>query len=153
MKIPHTPEIQEARVELVPLIDCVFLLLIFFMCSAQMSKVDVTPEVNLPVANKASIPEDPSGRGTINILPLGTPTSMGEVVSEEKPFMIIGGLVDDEGLEKAVSGLRKEEPRTRVYLRVDKNVNFALVRRAISACAKAGVFDVIFATYPNAGNG
>ncbi len=152
MKI-HTPqEIQEARVELVPLIDCVFLLLIFFMCAAQMSRVDITPEVSLPVATKASVPADPSGRGTVNILPLGTVTLAGESVSEAKPFMVAGNLVNEAGLTAAIEGLRKDQPTMKLYLRVDKDVNFALVRRAISACAKAGVYDVILATYPNSGD-
>ena len=150
MKIAEAQEIQEARVELVPLIDCVFLLLIFFMCAAQMSKLDTITEVVLPVANKASVPKDMSGRGTVNILPLGALAVGDQRVSEEKPFIVAGDLVNDAGLTKAIGELRKNEPNMRLYLRVDKDVNFKLVRRAIAACAQAGIFDVILATYPNA---
>ena len=134
---------------MVPLIDCVFLLIIFFMFSANMSKVDMTPEVALPEARKGKVPDDASGRGTVNILPEGFATERG-VVSKEKPFMVMGDLVDDKGLTDVISARVKEDPKLKLYLRVDKDTEFQLVRRAISACAQAGVFDVIFGTYPAA---
>ena len=67
------PDEPEANVDMTPMIDCVFQLLIFFMVCATMSKVDQTPEVVLPIAPKAAIPENPVGRGVVNIVPLGTP--------------------------------------------------------------------------------
>lgn len=152
MKIRGSSEVEEVRVELVPLIDAVFLLLIFFMCSSTMSRVDITPEVQLPVAPKAAVPEEFTGRGRVNILPTGTPTATGELVSEEKPFMVFGSLVDDAGLEKTIIEQVKQTPGLKLYLRVDKDTQFALVRRAIAACARAGVFDVIFASYPSTGD-
>lgn len=134
-----------------PMIDCVFLLLIFFMCAATMSKVDFTPEVKLPVAPKAAVPEDLRGRGTINILPLGTPTSAGAATSAQRPFMVYGELMDAEELRRAIAVKREADPNFRVYMRVDRNADFALVRRAIKACAEAGVFDIIFGTFQSKG--
>ena len=52
----------EMGVDMTPMIDCVFLLLIFFMCASTMSRVDFTPEVSLPVAPKAAVPEDLRGK-------------------------------------------------------------------------------------------
>lgn len=140
-------EQPEAGIDMTPMIDCVFLLLIFFMCAATMSKVDFTPEVRLPVAPKAAVPEDLRNRGTVNILPLGTPTSAGEVVSEAKPFMVYGTLMDARELGRVLNEKRGESTDFRVYLRVDRKAEFALVRKAIQACAAAGIFDVIFATF------
>ena len=80
----------EMGVDMTPMIDCVFLLLIFFMCAATMSRVDLTPDVLLPVAPKAASPEDLRGRGGINILPLGTETSVGATTTEEQPFLVYG---------------------------------------------------------------
>lgn len=149
MKSRKLPELHEPQIELVPLIDCVFLLIIFFMFSANMSKVDMTPEVALPEARNGKVPEDASGRGTVNILPEGFVAANG-VVSKEKPFMVMGNLVDDKELTQAIEARLKEEPKLRLYLRVDKDTEFSLVRRAIAACAAAGVFDIIFGTYPAA---
>lgn len=138
-------------VDMTPMIDCVFLLLIFFMVVATMSKVDMTPEIELPVAPKAAVPEDLRARGIINILPNGFETAAGEVVAEDKPFMVSGTLVDDRGLRKAIDSRRAAEPELRVVMRIDANTSFKVVQRGIKACAEAGVFDVIFSSYQSAG--
>ena len=115
----RNPEEPEANVDMTPMIDCVFLLLIFFMVSATMSKVDQTPEVVLPVAPKAAIPEDLRNRGVVNIVPLGTPVGDG-VTTEDRPFLIYGQLTDEptETLvaevirEAALEGVRDELPHS-----------------------------------------
>ncbi len=150
MKLKRRSELN-IGMDMTPMIDCVFLLLIFFMCASTMSRVDFTPEVRLAVAPKAAVPEDLRGRGTINILPIGTATSEGEV-TEDRPFMVYGQLLDAQDLQKSIAERKAADPNLRVYLRVDRNADFALVRRAIRACAEAGVFDVIFATFQSKGS-
>ncbi len=147
MKIKSPSEIPEAKVELVPLIDCVFLLLIFFMCSATMSKLDAPTEVRLPIATNAAKQKDPSRRGVVNVMKEGERTPAGELATADRPFLVFGKLVNDEGLTKLMEEQMKVEPSMRLYLRADREAKFAIVRRAMSACAAAGVSDVIFATY------
>ena len=147
MKAKRSHEIEDARVELVPLIDCVFLLLIFFMCAATMTKVDAPTEVSLPIASNGAEQKDPSMRGTVNIVPIGGRAPSGELSTEEKPFLVFGQLVSDEGLQTAMVERLKEEKNMRLYLRADRTVKFQLVKRAMTACAAAGISDVIFATY------
>ena len=147
MKVKGAEEIPEARVELVPLIDCVFLLLIFFMCCASMSSVDTSREVHLPAASNAAEQKDPSHRGTVNVLPAGAFTPDGELVSDASPFLVFGKLVDDQGLQRTIAEHMKEDPSLRLYLRADRKAKFAVVKRAMTACANAGVSDVIFATH------
>jgi biopolymer transport protein ExbD len=147
MKIGGSQEIHEARVELVPLIDCVFLLLIFFMCCASMSSVDTSSEVHLPVASNAAEQKDPSHRGTVNILPSGVRTPENELVTDARPFRVYGTLVDDQELQRIIAEHVKEDPNLRLYLRADRQAKFVMVRRAMAACANAGVADVIFATH------
>jgi biopolymer transport protein ExbD len=146
MKIKKAEEIEEARVELVPLIDCVFLLLIFFMCSATMSKLDAPTDVRLPIASNAAKQKDPSRRGIVNVLKNGERTPAGELATPERPFLVSGQLVNDDGLRKLMEAQLKVEPTMRLYVRADRKAKFAIVRRAMSACAAAGVSDVIFAT-------
>ena len=153
MKLRRQSDV-ELGVDMTPMIDCVFLLLIFFMCAATMSKVDLIPEVQLPVAPKAAVPEDLRGRGVVNILPVGTVTGTGEQVTEARPFLVYGDLMDDAGLQKAIAARRAEDPELRVYMRIDRNADFMFVRRAIRSCAGAGVFDIIFGTFQsNPGGG
>lgn len=142
------PEEPEANIDMTPMIDCVFLLLIFFMIAATMSKVDQTPEVKLPIAPKAALPEaeDLRNRGVVNIVPLGTPIG-GGATSEATPFIIYGQLMDEPGLAKVIGERRDAEPDLRIYMRVDRNAEFRTVKRAIRACANAGVFNIIFGTF------
>ena len=142
------PDEPEANVDMTPMIDCVFQLLIFFMVCATMSKVDQTPEVKLPIAPKAAIPEAENlrGRGVINVVPLGTAVGSG-ATSDDRPFIIYGQVVDEPGLVTAIAERRKTEPDLRIYMRVDKNAEFKTVKRAIRACANAGVFDIIFGAF------
>ena len=77
MKIGADKEIQEVHIELVPLIDCVFLLLIFFMTSATMSKLDTPGDVRLPIAPNAAKQKDPSRRGIVNVVQPGYRTLQG----------------------------------------------------------------------------
>ena len=145
MKLRKQEE-PDAGVDMTPMIDCVFLLLIFFMVCATMSKVDQTPEVVLPIAPKAAIPDNPVGRGVVNIVPLGTPVGDG-ATSEDKPFIIAGQVTDESGLVTAISERLKTEPNLRIYMRVDRNAEFKTVKCAIRACANAGVFDIIFGAF------
>ena len=153
MKLKKQEE-PEAAVDMTPMIDCVFQLLIFFMVCATMSKVDQTPEVKLPIAPKAAIPEAENlrGRGVINVVPLGTAVGSG-ATSEDRPFIIYGQVVDEPGLVTAIAERRKTEPDLRIYMRVDKNAEFKIVKRAIRACATAGIFDIIFGTFQSASAG
>lgn len=137
----------DASVDMTPMIDMVFLLLVFFMIAATMSKVDFTPEIKLPVAPKAQVPEDLRNRGTVNVLPIGTPTPAGEVVSVERPFMIFGKLVNDQELKQQLDTVIKANPEIRIYMRIDRSVEFGVVRRCIKACADVGVFDIVFGSY------
>ena len=140
-------EQPEAGIDMTPMIDMVFLLLVFFMCAATLSKVDFTPEINLPIAPKAQIPDDMRNRGSVNILPVGAPTGNGEVVTADKPFLIRGRLLSESELRKELAATLAENPDLRIYLRIDRNTEFALVQQAIKACAAAGVFDIVFGTY------
>ncbi len=147
MKFKEKEEIEASKVELVPLIDCVFLLLIFFMCAATMSKVDSAADVNLPVAPNAAEQKDPSHRGTVNVLTPGTYTLKGELVTPQKPFLVFGDLVDDEGLQTVIKKSLQEDPALRIYVRANRDVKYTMIRRAMEAGAAAGVSNIIFATH------
>lgn len=144
LKRQNNPDVD---VDMTPMIDMVFLLLVFFMCAATMSQVDFTPDIKLPIALKADVPEDLRNRGTINILPEGYVLATGEVVLEDKPYMVSGELMGKARLTEVIGEHAKQNPEIRVYMRIDRNVDFSIVRTGIKACAQAGVFDIIFASY------
>ena len=85
-------------------------------------------------------------------MPLGTPVG-GGATSEDTPFIIYGQVTDEPGLMKVIAERRATEPELRIYMRVDKNAEFKIVKRAIRACANAGIFDIIFGTFQSASAG
>ena len=139
------PDEPTAEIDMTPMIDCVFLLLIFFMCTATMSKANLKPEITLPIAPKAAIPEDLSGRGVVNLCPVGTEAPDG-FTTEDAPFVVAGRPIGSRELTRIISEHLSQSPDMRVYMRVDRNTDFKLVKRAIAACSEAGCSDIIFAT-------
>lgn len=125
---------KHAEIDMAPLIDMVFLLLIFFMCTATMSQVDLTPDVALPVAPDAKVPDDMRNRGVVNILP-------------DKRFMISGQIVDQSRMLTLLKKQFKSNPNTKLYLRADKTVPFVEVKKVMRACAQAGISDIIFGSF------
>ncbi|MCX7846841.1 MAG: biopolymer transporter ExbD [bacterium] len=123
-----------AEIDMAPMIDMVFQLLIFFMCAATLSRVDFTPEVALPVAEKAQVPEDLRDRGTINILPDGR-------------YMISGEYVEEKDMLAIMQRQRAQNPNLKLYLRANHAVPFARVKKVLRACAEAGINDVIFGAF------
>lgn len=123
-----------AEIDMAPMIDMVFQLLIFFMCAATLSQVDFTPEVALPVATKAGVPDDLRDRGTVNILPDGQ-------------FMISGAMVTEKEMLTLMKQQRASNPALKLYLRANHAVPFARVKAVLRACADAGINDVIFGAF------
>ena len=125
---------EHAEIDMAPLIDMVFLLLIFFMCSATLSEIEYTPDVRLPVAPRAKIPENLKNRGVINILPGGD-------------YMITKEIVTEKQMLKIMKKRKKENPDLKLYLRANKEVPFKKVKTVLKTCAEAGINDIIFASF------
>jgi biopolymer transport protein ExbD len=134
---------HNAEIDMAPLIDMVFLLLIFFMCAATMSNIQFTPDVALPVADKAQVPkevEELHNRGIINILPPRGSDSKGT-------FYVLGTEVAEEELVAIMQERVRENPNIKLYLRADRDVPFEMVKKALKACAEAGISDIIFGAF------
>jgi biopolymer transport protein ExbD len=145
---PRLKQHTHADIDMAPMIDMVFQLLIFFMCAATMSQVDFTPAVTLPVAEKAKIPEENelANRGTINILPPDTEHA-------DYYVAVSGQAVDQKELLKLMEARRAENPEIKLYLRAHKDVPFKHVKHVLRACAEAGISDIIFASFQSAQDG
>lgn len=133
-KIPT--EGGDDEINMAPMIDMVFLLLIFFMVASHLSSVERVP-VQLPVADKAKVPEDIRDRQLVTLL--ATDDSGGQVeVFMNLQKMDMRGFAAE--MEKKVAG-NDSQP---VYLRVDRRLRQKYVRQVLAICADAGIADVIF---------
>ena len=119
--------------------DIVFMLLIFFMVASHMSKMDRTP-VELPVANKSTIPESARGRQLITI-------RSHDRSGEKVDILVNLKNVDMEQVEPIIRSALAKDADAVVYLRADRYAKHKHVKAVMAACAEGGVANVIFATF------
>lgn len=131
MKI-HIPE-DAVGFQMAPLIDVVFLLIIFFMVTANMNQQERVP-VTIPLASNSERPDDPSGRGTVTI------KANGDI------FAGTQGVTTDQLSDLARMRL-KENPNFKLFLRADRKTPHKHIREVMRVAAEAGVVDIIFASY------
>lgn len=119
--------------QLAPMIDIVFLLLIFFIVTWQFTRSETELSVSVPTAEEGADPERQSGEITINILGDGT-------------IRIDSATVDlKQLLEKLVpiANAFKNQP---VRIRGDGEVPYQRIVEVIDTCQKAGIWNISFAT-------
>jgi biopolymer transport protein ExbD len=141
LKQTRSVEDEQAKLDMSPMIDMVFLLLIFFIVNATAIIVKTDPEVTPPVANNSKRQEDGRGRIVVNVRQDGTFTAQDfdtvfvdeqditDYVKTEKDKIIPLGIVP------------------KLHLRGDQEAVFKYSRTAVRAAAEAGVDQVVFAVY------
>ena len=139
MKFKVPIEGGEDEINMAPMIDMVFLLLIFFMVASHMSKMDRTP-VELPVADKSKVPESARGRQLITIRSHDSTGEQVDIIMNLKPVAV-------EDITLYVRQLLDDDPNAEVYLRADRYAKHKHVKEVMAACAEGGVVNVIFATF------
>jgi len=136
---------EDAKMDMSPMIDMVFLLLIFFMVASRMVTVKVDESIKPPVADKAVKTPDAKGRIIINVYTDGT-------------FKNADGsktLTEDEITERVVAFREAQEQRgvePSMLLRAHKDASIRDVKKATKAAAMGGINKVIFGTYQTAKN-
>ena len=132
---------DELQVDMSPMIDMVFLLLIFFIVASTVIVVKQDPEVEPPVAKYSKKAKDGKGRIVINVRQDGTFLAETATLTFD----------DSEDIQKYVNERKAiEEGKGLVpviHLRGDQGVPFKYVRKVIRAAAIAGVDNVIFSVY------
>jgi biopolymer transport protein ExbD len=131
---------DEAKVDMSPMIDMVFLLLIFFIVNATAIIVQTDPKVLPPVAKNSKMQKERGGRIVINVWEDGTYTNEALENLADEAAMI--ALVEEQRKEIESKGLE-----AKLHLRGDQNAVFKYSRTAIRAAADAGVTEVVFAVY------
>jgi biopolymer transport protein ExbD len=117
-----------------PMIDVVFLLIIFFLVSSHLAQQETQLELDLPTALTGDeSTEAKTERVTINLKADGTLLlGAGEATLGELPTRL--------AYERQQADLPVE-----IRIRADQSIPFGDVKPVLVACAKAGVWDVAFA--------
>jgi len=117
-----------------PMIDMVFLLLVFFMCVSSLAQADKKLKLDLPESAESKVAEDLSNRGIVSI------DAGGRIYLGAMPV----------GIERLKESVREEiarRPGLRVLVRAEKTVAFREIRKVLKACAEAGAGEVVYATF------
>lgn len=123
-----------------PMIDMVFLLLIFFIVNATAIIVKTDPNVTPPVAKNAMAQKNREGRIVINVRQDGSFTN--------EQFM---QLPDENAIYEVIERERADVENRgltpKLHLRGDQQSVFRYSKVAIRAAARAKVNEVVFAVY------
>ncbi len=143
MKMPEQTE-EESSFEMTPMIDMVFLLLVFFMIASRMSTLQ-NIDLEIPTATEAVVPTDRPQRFVINI------NANGEMFAGADLL----GPSDDSGAQAALRELAQEQkalaPEIRVYVRADQMSDHVHVSRVMNVMAEEGFDDFIFGAFQPGG--
>lgn len=121
-----------------PMIDMVFLLLVFFMTASAMSQSGIRVAVELPESASSQVPQDLSNRVEVSV-------DAGERIfwgAEE---------VEPAELRERLAVARELAPNVKLRIRAGKTTPFGAVRRVMSAAAAEGVDSYLYATLQGAG--
>ena len=132
----YKPPESNDKPDLTPMIDVVFLLIVFFMVVAQRLAEKYIEMESMPVASNAKLNENTPPRTVISVdeTDTGQKFYWGE---KEIDFSQIGWCV-------------KKNPKWKVFLRVHPKVTHAVVQDVLKEIGNAGQSDIIFAAYESA---
>ncbi|TWT37882.1 Biopolymer transport protein ExbD/TolR [Posidoniimonas corsicana] len=125
---------ETVSMNMTPLIDVVFLLIIFFLVSSHLARQEQQLELDLPDAATGELSTESSARVlTLNLLPTG------EVSLAGVPTPIA------ELTERLGREVERQPSPLEVRLRSDRTVPYGDVEPVLAACAKANVWNIRFA--------
>jgi biopolymer transport protein ExbD len=132
MKLKQTEE-AEVSIDMSPMIDMVFLLLIFFIVASAMVDLDKA-DVNLPTASASKVPDDVSGRLNVSVNPT-------------EQFFVGAAPVTLDQLKERVGTELELNPELRIFIRSDENVPYRINKKLMAACAEMGAINLIYSAF------
>ena len=131
---------EKCEIAMGPMIDCTFLLLLYFISVSTIDSVRISKEVVLPLAMEGIIEKDESGRFIIDV--------EWDESRYEATFKIGPNVVyDAQGLVPLIEdGARRNKRNFRVVIRADRRVPYEFTQQVMAAVASANVPNMIFST-------
>ncbi|WP_404399990.1 biopolymer transporter ExbD [Idiomarina seosinensis] len=123
-------EEEESQIDMTPMLDVVFIMLIFFIVTASFVK-EAGIDVNRPDAATAV------QKNRANIL---------VAISENNEIWINKRQVDARAVQANIERLYAENPQGSVVIQADEQANTKTLIEVMDAARSAGVFDVSVAT-------
>ncbi|MBI2192875.1 MAG: biopolymer transporter ExbD [Planctomycetes bacterium] len=132
-----------ADLNLTPMIDVTFQLLIFFMVCSEMAKQDQIAELHLPKADAAKPDDKPEvNRLVINVLPAGDGSGVRYIVAgEDRNDRALRAVVYKEAELARGEGGFSTRP---VLIRADQDVNYGYVQRVMDLLMQYKIWKISF---------
>lgn len=134
----HVPQRRGSRavgINMTPMIDVVFQLIIFFLVSSHLAKQEAQLPLPLPVADSSTVPQPVEPKHVVlNVL-------------EDGSLLLAGRRLERRELESRLAALRAESPELEVKIRADRRVAYGEVEPIMIACYRAGLRQVTYAVY------
>jgi biopolymer transport protein ExbD len=127
------PRRDDARIDITPLVDMVFLLLIFFMLSTTFI---VTPgiKVNLPPSSAEKVTQE---KNEVQV-----------VITEDNKVFVESILLDRGGLEHRLAEVARQDPQTLVIIKADSKAIHGKVVEVMDIAKQSGLNRLAIATHP-----
>lgn len=135
MLLRSSPSTTDPALDLTPIIDMVFLLLIFFLAATSFQQIERELSIALPEARAAGPISAALREIVINVQADG-----GAVVA--------GQPVDDDALSKLIVSRLAANPQQKVSVRGDRSTAYANVARVLDVCRASGISTPVLETVP-----
>ena len=122
-----------AELQLAPMLDVVFQLLIFFLVSFEFQRSELDMKVSVPSAKEGADPKRALGEIIVNVRATGEVTVEGQTMTQ----------IQLKEKLSAIAALHKNQP---IRLRGDAEATYQTIVEVIDTCQKAGIWNISFAT-------
>lgn len=134
MALPRQSKFQAVDFPLAPMIDMVFLLIVFFMCVSNWAQAEKQLELKLPLSKESSTEEDWNSQATVSIDANGT--------------CYVGiSQIEAETLSKRLKEATAKNPDFVINIRADRQTAYRHIRKVMQICGDAGIGQILYATY------
>jgi len=127
----HLP--QGVQANMTPMIDVVFLLIVFFMLVSRIASEEVAQEVDLPeIYDSQAKDELPPQRVLVNLLWVG---------ENREPEYRLGAMTvrSLNGLEARLKASKRSAPDLHAVIRSDRKISYIFVRKVLECVANAQI--------------
>lgn len=126
---------DEPNIPMAPMIDIIFLLLIFFITTSIFARLENELSITVPTAESATTPKRQLGELVVNL------TQDGRIIVNQREISL-------EQLETLLNRISENFPDQSVIIRGDRYSYLEDTIRVMDTCAKAGVWNVHFGALP-----
>ena len=127
----HTHRECSTRLNMTPMIDIVFQLLIFFILAIELQNT-ITEDLNLPEADQARL--------DINVTEPRTTVN----VTEDGTIKVTGRVISPEELHRLLDAKREVFRDQAVRIRSDRDAQYCHVQQVMGICKKLSIHNVSF---------